>query len=264
MTTIRNWIVRALAGDLVPCVLGRPRSLLRLMRRTVLELFWENPKLGPRRLRGVFPGNSRRVLADWKERVVRRLARRRARELAACWWPVVGAVWAMDHTHLAARLADGTRETLVVRDMTSGMLFATSPARLHHGPEVAAELALLILEHGAPLVIKCDNGSMLICQHVRAVCEAWGIVLLRSPVQCPSFNGGCERSLGWWKEVLEPWAQEGIVDEEDLEQARRLVNELQRERGPSAAEIWSSGSGRASSVPLKGVSRLWVRRRRAF
>jgi transposase InsO family protein len=58
----------------------------------------------------------------------------------------------------------------------------------------AAEQVLeaLIAQHGAPLVLKADNGSAFIAKRFASFCRSHGIALVHSPVRRPQCNGCCE------------------------------------------------------------------------
>ncbi|MFT7679586.1 MAG: hypothetical protein ACI8QC_003590 [Planctomycetota bacterium] len=133
----------------------------------------------------------------------------------------------MDYTAPKAALGVGTRPILVVRDLGSGAQLAAVMHVAESGESVAAVLRDLFEEHGAPLVIKSDNGGPLVSAVVQALMSAWGVTLLRSPPYTPSYNGSCERSLGWTKvHAIESMRARGGAQlaEEDLEAAIELQN----------------------------------------
>lgn len=223
--TLWDWLARWGEGLLAALGRrGRKRETLRgPLRRAVLEILWLHPQIGARRLARLVPGLSRRTLSDWKERVTRRKARSAALRMERCVWERAGAVWAMDHTELWAELDGGRRQVLLVRDLASGMELSTV-AGTTTGEEVALELERLFERWGAPLVIKCDNGSALVAGEVIELAKTWGVVVLRSPPRMPAYNGAAERGLGWWKLLVggcvEMAQREGTISLQDLEQGR--------------------------------------------
>ena len=71
-------------------------------------------------------------------------------------------------------------------------------------------MAELIERHGAPLVLKLDNGSAFIARRFAAFCRTHGITLMHSPVRCPRWNGTCEVSARWAKDRTEAaWRARG-------------------------------------------------------
>lgn len=245
LRTIWSWLEKAAGGLLAALRRGRPRDESdREMRRAVLELLWAYPHLGPRRIAAEVPGLSRRTVSDWKERVRRRKVRAAELRGWSCWWRVPGSVWAMDHTDLPVAVDGGGRGVLVVRDLASGYVLSTAAALEGTGGEVAAELKRLFVTYGAPLAIKCDNGSPLIARPVVQLLKECGVVLLRSPPRRPSYNGAAERGLGWWKVLVAGCvaesASEARCSAAELQRGRLLANALHRGRRRSADEEWAA------------------------
>jgi transposase InsO family protein len=111
-------------------------------------------------------------------------------------WTTPGAVWAADFTDLDDATAGGERALLFVHDLASGFVLRARPCRRKDAAGVAEALAALIAEHGAPLVLRVDNGNALHAEVVRAVLGPCGVTLLRTPNRTPSYNGACESALG--------------------------------------------------------------------
>jgi hypothetical protein len=65
---------------------------------------------------------------------------------------------------------------------------------------VVALLRRLVERHGAPLVLKADNGSAFVAESVAEFCRSHGIALMHSPVRRPRWNGTCEVSGRWAKQ----------------------------------------------------------------
>jgi hypothetical protein len=100
-------------------------------------------------------------------------------------------------------------------------------------------------EHGAPLVVKCDNGSAFISDAFQAFLAERGVLLLYSPPRKPAYNGAVERANG----VLKTYTQQHAAAEahpfrwtsDDVEAARQLANTMSRPwgyRGVTPDEAW--------------------------
>ena len=107
-------------------------------------------------------------------------------------------------------------------------------------------LRSLFLEHGAPLVLKADNGSAFIAHELRALCQSQGVTLLYSPQYYPAYNGSCEAGGGSIKTRAHHLAaRQGRPGEwtlDDVEGARLQANETGRPHGASApvpGERWN-------------------------
>jgi transposase InsO family protein len=71
--------------------------------------------------------------------------------------------------------------------------------RLVHGPADGSDVADYLREafetHGAPLVLKQDNGATLNTEKVKKLCDEYDVVLLNSPPGYPPYNGKKERNF---------------------------------------------------------------------
>jgi transposase InsO family protein len=114
-------------------------------------------------------------------------------------WKHPNLAWAMDDTRFAGR--SGNIHT--VRDLASRYTFAPMTGPLPNGEQVAANLEHLVLEHGAPLFLKRDNGSNLNDEAVNEVLARHGIIPLNSPVRCPAYNGAIENAQKDWDRLLD-------------------------------------------------------------
>jgi hypothetical protein len=110
-----------------------------------------------------------------------------------------GAVWAIDGTWLDQPVAPLGRRALVVVELHSRKTLCLQSVAGERA--VAAEWVLrgLIERHGAPLVLKLDNGSGFVAKRFGRFCREQGITLLHSPVRRPRYNGTCEVSGRWAK-----------------------------------------------------------------
>lgn len=111
-----------------------------------------------------------------------------------------GAVWAIDGTFLDRRVGRRGRRALVVVELHSRKLLKLKSVRGECIDEVLRCLQELVLQHGAPLVLKLDNGSAFASAALEEWCDMHGITLLHSPVRLPSYNGTCEVSGRWGKQ----------------------------------------------------------------
>lgn len=145
-------------------------------------------------------------------------------------WPRAGAVWAADFTEPPSPIDGLYPLILVVRDLASGALLLALPVPEATCPAVAAALEALFTQHGAPLLLKTDNGSNLVGFDVQRLLGAWSVVLLRSPPRTPRYNGACEAGIGSIKTRAHHEAarqgRAGTWSCDDLEAARLQANEL--------------------------------------
>lgn len=114
-------------------------------------------------------------------------------------WMHPNLVWAMDDTQFAGR--SGNIHT--VRDLASRYTFAPMAGPLPNGEQVGANLDRIVLEYGAPLLLKRDNGSNLNDAAVNEVLARHGIIPLNSPVRCPQYNGAIENAQKDWDRLLD-------------------------------------------------------------
>ena len=81
------------------------------------------------------------------------------------------------------------------------------PCKGGRAEDVISTLSVLFATHGAPLVMKHDNGPGFNAKVTRALLKAHGVERLPSPAYTPSYNGAMERSLGWDKVQCEHLAE---------------------------------------------------------
>ncbi|MBL9149570.1 MAG: transposase family protein [Phycisphaerae bacterium] len=234
----------------------------------------------------------RRAVAMPRARIaalVRTWRRQHAPHVARLKWTRPGSVWAMDWTETDSPVVAPSgvpsgavdvscRWTLLVRDLAGSMQLAAIPAA-HATAAVAAEtLRALVAAHGAPLVLKTDNGSNVAEAEVREALAAMGIAHLRSPPGTPRYNGSVEAGIGSLKARLRAIAsargRPAAPTADDLEEARLEANELSRpwgERGPTPGERWktrrhaAAAEREALAAAIASASReetlkLWRRR----
>ncbi len=248
-TTLIEWISRWEADRLAPRARGAPpRRATAEERRCVIEtLEREGVGVGVAELGRRFPSVARRELAEIVSTYGRWRARKGHEARYRLEWPRPGAVWAMDFT-ITPCLVDGFFGKLAqARDLSSGMQLAADPAMSESAWEVFMTLSILFATHGAPLVIKLDNGPGFVSQEVRDLCARHGVLILYSPPYTPQYNGSCEAGGGAMKARTQRIAagagRPTAWTSDDVEHARLQANHCVRDRGPrgpSPGELWDA------------------------
>jgi transposase InsO family protein len=134
-----------------------------------------------------------------------------------------------------------------VRDLASGQQLAWLPVRDMEAATAQAELELLFTIHGAPLVVKSDNGSAFLAASMKSKLGQWQVWPLYSPPGQPGYNGAIEASIGSLKKRTQHAAylagHAGAWTTADLDRARTLANLVARPRGaegPTPQQLWES------------------------
>ena len=186
-----------------------------------------------------------RALDNLRQRIERLQRWKHSELIYTLTWKNPGRVWAMDYTKPPMKVDGIYGKILNVRDLASGKTLASLPVIEESGENTRNLLLQLFVQYGAPLVIKSDNGSPLICQLVRSLLDSWGVTFLLSPPYWPQYNGSCEAGNGSLKiRAHHLAAANDRVDDwscEDVEGARLQANELacsRRYGGLSPDEIW--------------------------
>ena len=242
--TLRRW-----CRHRVPVMLGRPvRHSLPDARNAVIHLLEAlGPHVGVPTLRMCFPAMSRAELTDLLRRYRRAWRRRNRVPLRVLKWSGIGSVWAIDFTGPRPAIEGRYPYLLAVRDLASGRQLLWRPVEAATGETARDMLAGLFAEHGAPLVVKCDNGSPFTSAAVEELLVAHGVVALVSPPYWPRYNGSVEAGIGSLKVRTAAWAaragRAGDWTWDDAAGAHAEANALSRPRGasgPSPDELWSS------------------------
>lgn len=243
--TLRRW--RRSEAPARP--LGRPvRHSAPDARNAVIRFLDEHgPHVGVPTLRTCFPAMSRSELRDLLVRY-RRVWRRRHRvPLRVLSWPVAGSVWAIDFTGPRRAIEGRYPYLLAVRDLASGRQLLWRPVEAATGEAARDALAALFAEHGAPLVLKCDNGSPFTGAVVEELLSEHGAVALFSPPYWPRYNGSVEAGINSLKDRTDERAaragRAGEWTRDDAAGACAEANALSRPRGesgPSPDELWSA------------------------
>lgn len=228
----------------------RGRTLERSDRDTRNALMAALQLLGPgvsiAVMQELFPDVARRELEAFVARYENAYRRRNALLIHALRWTRVGAVWAMDFIQAPSAIEGQYRWVLLVRDLASGVLLWATPVDDCTGLTVRHALRALIVEHGAPLVLKSDNGSGFIDHQTRALIAAHGIAFLLSPPGLPAYNGSCEAGGGSLKTRTHHQAarhdRPGEWTCDDVEAARLQANQTARPHGfnqPVPDDLWA-------------------------
>jgi transposase InsO family protein len=245
--TLRHWQAGCRNRVLQVHVLGRP--LLRASvaeRNQVIDLLDElGPATGIPTLRDCFPNIARAELEDILRRY-RRVWKKLNTELQhRLRWPIAGAVLAMDFTQ-ATRAIDGLYPYLLaVRDLASGNQLLWLPVPDLTADVVQHPLAALFAIHGVPLVLKMDNGSAFLADHLQAFFAHAEVIPLFSPPYFPRYNGAAEAGIGSLKTRTEAQAAlQGHPDYwtwNDVATAQLQANATARPRGElgaTADDLW--------------------------
>jgi transposase InsO family protein len=199
------------------------------------------------RLRAAFPAVPRAELADLRDRYRRVLHDQRRRRLARLTWTRPGTVWAADFAWPPTAIEGRYPRLLSVRDLASGVQLVWQPAAGETAAAACAVLAGLFREHGAPLVLKVDNGAAFDSVELRTVLLQYGVQGLYSPPYTPQYNGAAEAGVGAMKGRTEAQAlARGAPGEwtwDDLEAARQEANAApvgRRETSPTRAAVWAA------------------------
>ena len=232
-----------------PVLLGRPvvraPVVLRNSVLDVLETF--GPATGLPSLRGCFPDVRRAELQDLLRRFRRVWRLRHQQAMRILHWQVPGALWAIDFTQAPAPIDGLYPYLLAVRDLASGYQLLWQPLREASATEAAQALAMLFALHGAPLVLKSDNGSTFSADLYQALLHQAGVVMLFSPTYWPRYNGAIEAGIGSLKTRTQHHAarhdhpQQWSCDDVALAQAE--ANATARPHGPTGPtpdQSWAS------------------------
>jgi len=245
--TLREWRSGKSTNVLRTLPLGRPAYLAPPSVRNVVihRIDKLGPGVGLPTLRVEFPKLPRIELENILKRF-RRVYRRRYREvLNELHWSTPGAVWAIDHHGPRAQAIDGRcHYLLAVRDLASGQTLLWLPVTDATAHTAVKAIEMLFMVHGAPLVLKSDNGSAFIADDLRKLCHRFGVRNLYSPPRTPSYNGSIEATIGSLKTRTEDHAardgRPGLWTTADTVAARLEANTTARPHGLSPHEVWTA------------------------
>jgi transposase InsO family protein len=274
--TLRAWDAEGRWETLRLLPVGRPptRSPLAVRQAILDDLKLTGPGIGVPTLQAHFPDVARGELADLLARYRGVYRVRHAQSLGVLHWQTPGRVWAADFTEpsrygLAGSLppiAGCYPYVLAVRDLASGCMLAWQALPALTAEVTRAVLARLFALHGAPLILKVDNGSAFRAEVFQALLEGCGVLPLYSPPACPGYNGAIEAAIAALKQRTEAQAQaaghSGLWEVGDLAAAQAAANASHPRRlnGRTPTSVWES---RSAVPPLeRAVFALTVERQR--
>ncbi len=245
--TLQRWEARWRVRQLVVGSHGRPaRRVSRAIRQqllAVIELL--GPHTGVPILQTFVTEMARREVQDFVRRYRRIWRLRHRRLLHVLHWQRPGTVWAIDFAEPPLPVDGCYTYLLAVRDLSSGMQLLWLPVTDETAQTVSAALQALFYEHGAPLVLKSDNGSGFIADVTATILSEWQVFLLRSPPEQPEYNGACEAGIGSMKIRSHHQAARrespGQWCSDDVEAARLQANQTARPwgmTGPTPEQCW--------------------------
>lgn len=245
--TLRFWEREFARDNRITLLPGRPARLASAdERRDVVSYLNDvGPGVGVPTLRLQFPSLARAELTDLLGCYRDLWRAQHPRLLHVLRWQRPGTVWAVDFAY-APRPVDGVFDYLLaVRDLASGQQLLWQPVTAMTAEAAMDELQWLFTRHGAPLVLKMDNGSAFIDARTQRLLRQWKVHSLFSPPHTPSYNGSIEAAIGAMKRRTERLAamHGHPLDWTSalLEAAQRQANETPRRRlsGATPEESWS-------------------------
>jgi transposase InsO family protein len=229
----------------------RGRPLVRSSREQRQEVIgWikeVGPGIGLPPLQGRFPQLPRAELHDLLRRYRAVWQKQHEPYPHVLHWQRPGTVWAMDFSEAPAPIDGLYPYLLAVRDLASGQQLLWQPMLDLTAIVTIEALTMLFTIHGAPLVLKSDNGPAFRAVETKGFLQRWGVVPLFSPPGLPAYNGACEASIGSLKKRTAYQAEQAgrlaWWTSADVETARGQANEVARPwgaHGPNPTQVWAS------------------------
>jgi transposase InsO family protein len=138
----------------------------------------------------------RAELEDLLKRYRRFWRRRYTHELYALRWQHPGAVWAIDHAKPPQPIDGRYSYLIAVRDLASGRQLLWLPQSQATSQQTIVALSSLFALHGAPLVLKMDNGPAFYAGDLLDFLTRHLVIPLFSPPHTPRYNGAIEAGIG--------------------------------------------------------------------
>ena len=255
--TLRQWQADFRLDGLRPVPRGRPcrRSPVQERNEVIALLDECGPALGVPGLQDGFPDVARAELTDILKRYRRVWRKRHQQPLHILHWQLPGSVWAADFTQ-APQPIDGLYPYLLaVRDLASGQQLLWLPIVHPDSSAVLDAFASLVAWHGAPLVLKTDNGSPFCAGVIRDFLSQAHIFPLFSPTYTPEYNGSAEAGIGSLKSRTENHASRhghpGFWTYDDAAFAQDEANATARPHGPSGPSPEESWTQRRTITPTE-------------
>ncbi len=246
--TLRQWEYDQAKATSLPVLLGRPVRRADVFERNQVIGFLDDlgPATGLPSLRFCFPEMRRAELEDLLRRYQRVWRQRHKEAIRVLTWLVPGRVWAMDFAEAPQAIDGQFPYLLAVRDLASWQQLLWQPVLAADAESTCLALAALFERHGAPLVLKSDNGSAFTAELTATLLEAHQVVALFSPPYYPRYNGSIEAGIGSLKSRTEyQAARQGRAGQwswDDVAAAQAEANASARpkgEGGPSPEQAWA-------------------------
>jgi putative transposase len=247
--TLRDWYADFRIAMPGIHLLGRPTLRSSWEDRTaVLDVLNElGPATSVATLRDCFPEMPRVELADLHQRYRRVCQKRYQAAPDVLGWQRVGAVWAIDFSEAPGPIDGIHPYLLAVRDLASHQQLLWLPTRDLVAQTAIDALQMLFTIHGAPLVLKTDNGSAFLADATKHFLSSWQVQVLFSPPHMPRYNGSIEAGIGSLKTRTERYAAReghpGYWTMDNVAAAQAEANATARpqgETGPTPNELWQN------------------------
>lgn len=246
--TLRQWEHDLRLDDLCILPLGRRvvRPTVEVRNEIIAHMDNLGPGIGLATLQGLFPGIARAEMHNLLTRYRRVWVKRHSKLLYCLHWQRPGSVWAMDFATPPAPIDGQFPNLLAVRDLASGQQLLWQSVEAEDAQNTMDALTMLFTIHGAPLVLKSDNGPAFLAGDTKKFLATWQVTSLFSPPGLPSYNGSIEAGIGSLKTRTHLHAARyGHPDWwtcDDAEAARLEANALARPWGannPTPDQAWS-------------------------
>lgn len=224
---------------------GRPIDRAdRDVRQAVLSMFsLMGPRVGLPTLQAIFPDVARSQLIELQRRYRFAYLKNKRVLLHALRWTRPGSVWATDFSDAPCAIDGAYDKLFMVNDLASRMKIEALPTDNEEARTARRSLEAHFFWHGAPLVLKCDNGSAYISEELRECLSRHGVLPLFSPPYTPAYNGSTEAGNGSIKTRAHHESarhdRPGQWTCDDIEAARLLANETSRIEGATPDVLWA-------------------------
>lgn len=244
--TLRRWKARLRRGEPLSRAPRRPSSALPAQAAERAGALVRSLKglVGAESLRRSVPELSRRQAARVKAHMLSCMERERKLALTRVSVTRPDVMRGLDAMYLPSNA--GTRYALFSADAALPYRTSVQLAERYDATSVARSLTQDMRINGAPLVYRLDRASVNDAPAVRALLEAYEVLVLHGPPRCPRYYGQLERQNREhraWTEDFDLLAPEQI--EQRLQQMLEALNKLWRRRTlhwRTAHEAWNMRS----------------------
>jgi transposase InsO family protein len=138
-------------------------------------------------------------------------------------WLWSGLAWSMDATEYGP---EGC-QLIPVQDLASRYRLRPLVTDRLNGRQIACHLEDLFRQHGAPLLLKRDNGSPFNHHAIDQLMARYCVLPLNNPPHYPPYNGAMEKGIGDLKRCLDQrWGQPATVPPHWAVTVETTVHEL--------------------------------------